>query len=67
MMKHMVTLDEAANAAEGRIVSRAAAENSVVTIDGVSKDTRTIRPGDIYVAIKGENFDGHDYCISAVI
>ncbi len=66
MMKHMFTLDEAANAAEGRIVSRAAAENSVVTIDGVSKDTRTIRPGDIYVAIKGENFDGHDYCISAV-
>lgn len=28
---------------------------------GVSTDSRTIRPGDCFFAICGENFDGHDY------
>lgn len=27
----------------------------------LSKDTRTIKSGDIYIALKGENFDGHDF------
>jgi len=27
----------------------------------VSTDTRTIQPGDLYIALKGKNFDGHDY------
>ena len=30
-------------------------------VDGVSIDTRTLVPGDLFVAIKGENSDGHDY------
>ncbi|MDH5544915.1 MAG: UDP-N-acetylmuramoyl-tripeptide--D-alanyl-D-alanine ligase [Gammaproteobacteria bacterium] len=28
---------------------------------GVSTDTRTIKPGDLFFAITGENFDGHEY------
>ncbi|ACI98052.1 UDP-N-acetylmuramoylalanyl-D-glutamyl-2,6-diaminopimelate--D-alanyl-D-alanine ligase [Rhodospirillum centenum] len=28
---------------------------------GVSIDSRTLRPGDLFVALKGPNFDGHDY------
>lgn len=31
--------------------------------DGVSVDSRTIRPGDLYFAIKGERFDGHRYAL----
>jgi len=27
----------------------------------VATDTRTLAPGDLYVAIKGERFDGHDF------
>lgn len=27
----------------------------------VSIDTRTITPGDLFIAIKGKNFDGHDF------
>ena len=27
----------------------------------VSTDTRTLSPGDIFVALAGDNFDGHDY------
>ena len=26
---------------------------------GISKDTRTIRPGDLYIALRGERFDGN--------
>lgn len=28
---------------------------------GVSIDTRTLRPGDLFVALRGENGDGHDH------
>jgi len=36
-----------------------------VMIEGVSIDSRTARPGDLFVAIRGENFDGHDFLASA--
>ncbi|MFN3892221.1 MAG: UDP-N-acetylmuramoylalanyl-D-glutamyl-2,6-diaminopimelate--D-alanyl-D-alanine ligase [Beijerinckiaceae bacterium] len=32
---------------------------------GVSIDSRTIEPGDLFIAIKGENSDGHDYVRAA--
>jgi len=31
------------------------------SVTGISNDTRTIQPGNLYVAIRGENFDGHDF------
>ena len=34
-------------------------------ITGVSIDTRTLVPGDLFFAIKGEHSDGHDYVASA--
>lgn len=34
--------------------------------EGYSIDTRTIRPGDLFFAIKGELLDGHDYVESAL-
>ncbi len=30
-------------------------------VTSVSTDTRTIEPGSVFIALKGENFDGHDY------
>ena len=35
------------------------------TIHGVSTDTRTIKPGNLYVAIRGTNHDGHDFVAQA--
>jgi MurE/MurF fusion protein len=32
----------------------------------VSTDSRTIAPGDIFLALKGENFDGHDFLPQAI-
>lgn len=39
---------------------------SDVTIKNISIDTRTLLPGDVYVAIKGEYKDGHDYIPQAI-
>lgn len=30
-------------------------------VTGISHDTRTLKPGDLYVAIRGDNFDGHAF------
>ena len=34
--------------------------------DGVSIDSRSCRPGDLFVALAGPNFDGHDFIQAAV-
>lgn len=31
------------------------------TVNGVSTDSRRCRPGDLYVALAGDRFDGHDF------
>lgn len=36
------------------------------TANGVSIDSRTVEPGDLFIAIKGDNFDGHKYVASAL-
>ncbi|WP_313317201.1 UDP-N-acetylmuramoyl-tripeptide--D-alanyl-D-alanine ligase [Stenotrophomonas sp.] len=36
------------------------------SIDAVSNDTRTLAPGSLYVALRGERFDGHDFAVNAV-
>lgn len=38
---------------------------SDVELTGVSTDTRTLMAGDLFVALKGENFDGHEYLAKA--
>jgi UDP-N-acetylmuramoyl-tripeptide--D-alanyl-D-alanine ligase len=37
-----------------------------VTFTSVSTDTRTIQPGALYVALRGENFDGHAFIDAAL-
>ena len=39
--------------------------NDNIVIDNISKDTRTINEGDIYVGIKGEAFDGNKFYADA--
>jgi UDP-N-acetylmuramoyl-tripeptide--D-alanyl-D-alanine ligase len=35
--------------------------NRMTEISGVSTDTRTLKPGDLFVALVGPNFDGHHF------
>lgn len=55
----MMMLSRAAEVLQGELFGRD------VLFSGVSKDSRTIEAGDLYVALKGENFDGHDFIDSA--
>lgn len=55
----MMMLSQAANMLNAKY------SGNDVLFTGVSKDTRTIGQGDLYVAIKGHRFDGHDYIIQA--
>ncbi len=36
------------------------------TVTGISTDSRTLRPGELFVALRGPQFDGHDYLLQAV-
>lgn len=37
-----------------------------VSLRGLSTDSRTIGPGEIFLALKGERYDGHDFLTDAV-
>ncbi|BBI34677.1 UDP-N-acetylmuramoyl-tripeptide--D-alanyl-D-alanine ligase [Cohnella abietis] len=45
---------------------RSYSDESDNILTGVSTDTRTILPGQLFVPIQGERFDGHDYVQKAV-
>jgi UDP-N-acetylmuramoyl-tripeptide--D-alanyl-D-alanine ligase len=53
------TAEEAAQATGGR-------KTSDWRATGVSIDTRTLEPGDLFVALAGPTFDGHDYAGKAI-
>ncbi len=57
-MSWTYTLGELAHAVGAR-----APEHGVSTLafSGVSTDTRTLRPGDVFFALSGENFDGNTF------
>jgi UDP-N-acetylmuramoyl-tripeptide--D-alanyl-D-alanine ligase len=39
--------------------------DAALTFDRVHSDTRTLRPGDLFVALRGERFDAHDFLAQA--
>ena len=51
----MMSLLEAAHATGGTAVQ------GNPHIEGVSTDTRTLSSGELFIALRGERFDGHDY------
>ena len=58
-MSDMMDLQAAARATAGRLQG----DNRSFT--GVSTDSRTLNSGDLFVALRGDNFDGHDYLAAA--
>ena len=54
-------LQKIARITGGRILPPAAS----ATVTGVSTDSRTLRPGELFVPLRGENFDGHDFLMQA--
>ena len=37
-----------------------------IEITEISADTRTIRPGSVFIALKGERYDGNDFALEAM-
>src|ERR1700737_5522491 len=40
--------------------------NGDVSVDKISTDSRTLKRGELFVALRGENFDGHKFVEAAV-
>lgn len=53
-------LSDVAELVEGRLTGPDTA------VDGVSTDTRTLRGGELFIALRGPNFDGHAFVSEAV-
>ncbi|BAW97477.1 UDP-N-acetylmuramoylalanyl-D-glutamyl-2,6-diaminopimelate--D-alanyl-D-alanine ligase [[Synechococcus] sp. NIES-970] len=49
----------------GENLRRSPEKMPLATVTGVSTDTRDIQPGNLFVALAGEKFDGHDYLTQA--
>ena len=52
-----LTIKEIIKACNGKFIG----DDDTLEVTSYSKDTRTIKKGDCYVAIKGETFDGNDF------
>ncbi|MDD5198775.1 MAG: UDP-N-acetylmuramoyl-tripeptide--D-alanyl-D-alanine ligase [Terrimicrobiaceae bacterium] len=39
--------------------------DGAIRVARISKDTRSIEPGDLYLALRGDNFDGNDFVAAA--
>jgi UDP-N-acetylmuramoyl-tripeptide--D-alanyl-D-alanine ligase len=57
----VLDLEKIIEATGGRIISK-----GMTTFSNISIDSRTIKEGDIFVALKGNRFDGHDFLDEAL-
>ncbi|MGD9726544.1 MAG: UDP-N-acetylmuramoyl-L-alanyl-D-glutamate--2,6-diaminopimelate ligase [Nitrospiraceae bacterium] len=61
-----MTLDELVSPLESRLEVMERRGDQRVVITGVTDDSRAVEPGTLFVAVKGERADGHDYLGAAV-
>lgn len=54
------TVQEMAGITRAQVVG-----NTGLIATGISTDSRTVKPGDLYVALRGERFNGHDFITAA--
>ena len=57
-----LSLEQVVNLTGGRL----SAGTPGLVIEGISTDSRTIKPGQLFVPLRGENFDGHDFLVRAL-
>lgn len=51
----------------GKLIrSKNSANNTEIFYSGISTDTRSLVPGEVFLALRGENFDGHDFIEQAI-
>ena len=57
----MIALQEIITVTGGTLLSTGSE-----AVTGISTDTRSLRPGEIFIALRGENFDGHRFVADAL-
>jgi UDP-N-acetylmuramoyl-tripeptide--D-alanyl-D-alanine ligase len=57
-----MTLQKIAEIVDGRL----SPEGVKRTVSGFSTDSRVLNPGDLFIPLRGESFDGHDFFLQAV-
>lgn len=57
-----ISLESVCSAAGGKILQGSPS----MLVKGVSTDSRKVLPASVFFALRGENFDGHDYVLSAL-
>lgn len=57
-----MNLSEIVNAVNGKLTCG----ESTGWVSGVSTDTRTIKPGELFIALSGKNFNGNDFIDKAI-
>ncbi|MBI3609316.1 MAG: UDP-N-acetylmuramoyl-tripeptide--D-alanyl-D-alanine ligase [Nitrospirae bacterium] len=61
-METFLTAAEIVSATGGRLMRG----DPIRAVPGLSTDSRTIQSGDLFIAIKGERFDGHEFIYEAL-
>ncbi len=61
-MKRLWTLEDIMQAAGGQHLQG----TGLLQAESVSTDTRSLQPGDVFLALQGERFDGHDFLSTAI-
>lgn len=61
MSESFILVDEIVKATGGKLIQK-----QDTFAYGISTDSRTLEKGDLFIPLKGENFDGHDYIQQAV-
>lgn len=57
----IVQLDKLVEIISGRLLADNRPEKD--TLSGITTDSRTVEPGDVFFALKGEQFDGHAFVV----
>ena len=58
-----LTLKQVAEWTKGRV----APEFEDITVNGVTSDSRETKEGQLFIPLRGETFDGHDYISAAMV
>ncbi|SHE38726.1 UDP-N-acetylmuramoyl-tripeptide--D-alanyl-D-alanine ligase [Caldanaerobius fijiensis DSM 17918] len=58
----MFSIDDILSATGGKLVCG----TKNVNITGITTDSRTVKNGDLFIPLKGQNFDGHDFIWQAL-
>ena len=54
---------EVCSSTEGQIIK----SDGNVLFSGICTDTRSVKAGDLFIALQGDQFDGHDFAAQALL